>query len=138
MRSAQRTEAHPWGAPPSPALEATSGPSAESPSAFEKTPRTPVPGPRFGGYGTKTLVAKRLENRDSMFIRGFRSRELIGECGGHPQWSRTHGAWMTNVRVGSDVIAAAEADGYEVVFAVVDAKSRPITRPAPAESGGAA
>lgn len=42
------------------------------------------------------------------------------------------------MRVGSDVIAAAEADGYEVVFAVVDAKSRPITHPVPAKSGGAA
>ena len=68
----------------------------------------------------RTIRVKELAGRDSMFIAGHNARTLIVECGGRPMWSRTHQAWMTSVRIGSDVVARAEADGWDVKYAVLE------------------
>lgn len=64
----------------------------------------------------KRLTVRRLVGKDTVFITGYRSRELIYAVGGKPLWNRTYQAWMTGVRRGSDVIALAELEGYEVHY----------------------
>lgn len=65
---------------------------------------------------SRRIRVRQLEGRDSMFISGWTARQLIVIAGGKPQWSRRRAAWMTNVRIGSDVIALAEHDGISVTF----------------------
>lgn len=52
-------------------------------------------------------------------ISGWRAKELLTRCGGRPRWSRRYNAWVTNERIASDVIAAAEADGFSVSMTVL-------------------
>jgi hypothetical protein len=52
-------------------------------------------------------------------VSGWRSKDLITRCGGRLRWSRRHKAWVTNERIASDVLAAAEADGCSVSVTVM-------------------
>ena len=47
-------------------------------------------------------------------VSGWQAKDLLTRCGGRPRWSRRHKAWVTNERIASDVLAAAEADGFSV------------------------
>ena len=67
----------------------------------------------------KKLTVRRLRGRDTVYVSGWGARDLIVDCLGRPQWSNQQSAWMTNVRVGSDVVAVAEEMGYEVTFVEV-------------------
>lgn len=64
----------------------------------------------------KRLTVRRLVGKDTMYFAGHGSRELIRAVGGHPQWSRIYQAYMTSTRRGSDAIALAELEGYQVDF----------------------
>jgi hypothetical protein len=67
----------------------------------------------------RRLTARRLVGKDSMFLSGYGSRDLIVAVGGKPFWVRSRHAWMTSVRRGSDAIALAEAEGYVVDYAEI-------------------
>lgn len=68
----------------------------------------------------KRLTARRLIGKDTLYIAGYGTRELIKAVGGNPQWSRTQHAWMTSVRRGSDAIAFAESKGYDVDYSEIE------------------
>ncbi|WP_375003714.1 hypothetical protein [Aeromicrobium sp. CTD01-1L150] len=60
-----------------------------------------------------------LKGRDTTWVAGYGSRELIVTCGGKPMWSNRQRAWMTSRKVGADVVAMAERDGYDVSLELV-------------------
>jgi peroxiredoxin len=47
-------------------------------------------------------------------VSGWQAKDLLMRCGGRPRWSRRYRAWVTNGRIASDVLAAAEADRFAV------------------------
>jgi hypothetical protein len=56
-------------------------------------------------------------------ISGWQAKDLLMRCGGRPRWSRRHKAWVTNERIASDVLAAAEADRFAVSITVIGGDS---------------
>lgn len=57
-------------------------------------------------------------------ISGWQAKDLLTRCGGRPRWSRRHHAWVTNERIATDVVAAAEADRFTVSLTVMGGGSQ--------------
>ncbi|MCW2790408.1 MAG: hypothetical protein JWP56_2711 [Aeromicrobium sp.] len=57
-------------------------------------------------------------------VSGWMAKDLLTRCGGRPRWSRRYKAWVTNERIATDVVAAAEADRFVVSVTVTGGGSK--------------
>lgn len=68
----------------------------------------------------KRLVARRVIEKDAIYLAGHGSRDLLIAVGSKARWSRPQRAWVTSVRRGSDAIALAELRGYDVEYTEIE------------------
>jgi hypothetical protein len=61
------------------------------------------------------------EQNDAVFIAGFEAGKLVIACGGKPMWSAPRHAWMTNKRVGRNLLALADKERYAIDLSEVPA-----------------